>query len=745
MFPMTRRILSLAMLVAGCVLAWAGSVVADEPPVAVDVTSGSADEVFSFSIGIARDGGTKDETKDETKDDTKDDGQRALAQDMEVFGALLKETLQKLYPAGVARRDAGDGDALIVRSFVDRGSRILISGSAEADRVIRFWDLDQEPTEAVSDPVAMPLAGYGVVFTVTVPEPRPEEPPAPADAPAEEPGEKCPFLQMDRWERTRTRLDLARDPRARRCASCHSDVRRTLGDFGDDAQAARHDGVSLKVLDLDIARFVDSDFHPSANGPTKSELVDAVTELLAETGRNIRLKADERVAVVLRFREPEHDMARFHSLDTLRMFEANATGAATLDNSSVFWPVPHPLPQEAAGDEIMRETTEEKGVRPEKTDREDYVKAAEKYEEACHTLIQRLQELHKAGLGGTDPAVVNTQRGLVRVMTKLGEAQGKAGDEAAQKVTEERLKQYPPTLTIEEEGIVKITLPAGKDELAADLLLKQREYDKAVAKFEEALRSLLDGNGTAGMSSEGDGDADIYGLAAAKPRSNDQVAAALRSPGVRAAFFRLLRKIAQAVVAGGAAGGDLSQAAGPLLLLGFEDSQAPGVNPPAPSAPRLPHTLEISATKDSLDAVGGGRRGGDPNDPLGIVTMTNDQFRKAVTVREFAPQAAEDTSRQQPEAAVSGVVTEVVAVAGRQFVELSVGTDDGIRPGHALRLHRVAVEVQLPNLEQRQELQTILATAEVLFATADRAIALVLGQSAPPRRGDRFSRPTPTH
>jgi hypothetical protein len=230
---------------------------------------------------------------------------------------------------------------------------------------------------------------------------------------------------------------------------------------------------------------------------------------------------------------------------------------------------------------------------------------------------------------------------------------------------------------------------AGKDELSGDLYAKQGDHKRAVESYEAAYKAAI---------------ARLQDLHKAGMQGSDPLVVSGQKT-----VAAMLAKLLQAQVAAG----DLDAARETLKKL--EPYQNLSRSTPATTTAkttlvrRLPHLLEITATKRDLDAADG------KADSL-------DAFRQKATVREFDPDAArlERLRRAEETAVADSSVTGVVLQVDldRKLVEISVGHDDGVKVGQRGRVVR---DKQVGGLE-------------LVLVQPDRSVARII--SGEPRNGD---------
>ncbi len=112
--------------------------------------------------------------------------------------------------------------------------------------------------------------------------------------------------------------------------------------------------------------------------------------------------------------------------------------------------------------------------------------------------------------------------------------------------------------------------------------------------------------------------------------------------------------------------------------------------------------------------------------------LASDKGERLVSKIKFRSVEAPQLPEQQPVPKLSAVVTAVKALSDRTFVEISIGSDDGLKKGHKLQLYR-----QQPEPQKRK----LLGRIEIMLVSPDRAVGKLI--EAQPnlkvQKGDRVA------
>lgn len=204
-----------------------------------------------------------------------------------------------------------------------------------------------------------------------------------------------------------------------------------------------------------------------------------------------------------------------------------------------------------------------------------------------------------------------------------------------------------------------------QEEVEADLLVRNKDYEKAAKKYAAAIDKLL------------------------RSKPNDKTN-----------LLRLFNRVVQAHLHNK----DYQAAADALDLVKMLDSGKGNPAKDQPSSGEPLHLLEVSVLKKHLDAVKFTERKNDGTAPQ-VTAESLDELRKHVTITEFNPPAEVPALNKK----VTGLVTKVRGLS--KLVEINVGSDDGIR----IRTTMVVMKGK-----------TERGKVEVVFLSPDRAVCRIL-------------------
>ncbi|HUG92387.1 MAG TPA: hypothetical protein VML55_16230 [Planctomycetaceae bacterium] len=562
-------------------------------------------------------------------------------------------------------------------------------------------------------PAARPLGAYvedlGVVYQLELPALR-EPPPARERADASE----CTYLSRTEWQRTRQ--ELRGELTVADCRKCHQ-----MADNGYDGASYHHDALAIadchKCHDpAAMGAFPEGGFpvlrsfsfhgqhaRGTSGGPTREELVDRLLSVLAENGRHVRhLAGEERIAIAVSVQPRRPATGGAAGMSPYGGDDFGGDGAGYGGEAGY-------VPDEGGYDSMdvdgYGESESRGGALPG-------LGASPMRSSATPTQARSSAGgARSAGPGARGGSVPGGASAPSRAGAgpATGESPGpspfEAGNDpdsgAPSSPGAKRPTRSGATLGAGRGGPFGrppggLTGDAGNDELAGDLHLRQGQAAAAAAAYERALLKAYD--------------LEDHGY---DPDGGRTSLASRISPQTPPAERRLFQKLLQAYVAAG----NMDDAR--QLLGKWPDDRAGGTAKRVPRgsestpAPPLPARLVVSATKVQLDAVASGK-------------LSRDEFAKQALVRWFDPQAPDEQAKTAAEAdRVEGVVLN----AQREFVEVSLGVDDGTARGAALRIERGG---------------TLIGEAEVVFIARDRSVARIIRKQdvgVEVQRGDRV---TPT-
>lgn len=149
----------------------------------------------------------------------------------------------------------------------------------------------------VEKPLAVYLPHHGVVYQLTVPPPAPEAEPA-------KPGDAAKQKPLSRWEKMHRRL-LGQKAPERRSGDPSGSVGEPLGGSGSGYSGVGGPMSALGEVGARMSGLVENPERVQA-GRTRTQLVEALLDILAENGRHFRhLAKDDHLTVAITFRRPE--------------------------------------------------------------------------------------------------------------------------------------------------------------------------------------------------------------------------------------------------------------------------------------------------------------------------------------------------------------------------------------------------------------------------------------------------------